>query len=70
MRAVTWRLLSKYLCPSLERRSTVLDSKRQGYQDLRQKYFKVDSQDESQQDTYRQVVINEAKFNFKLIFVF
>ena len=55
MRAVSWRLLSKYLPPSGERRNAVLESKRQGYQDLRLNYFKVDSQDESQQDTYRQV---------------
>lgn len=56
MRAVSWRLLSKYLPPSGERRNGVLESKRQGYQDLRHNYFKVDSQDETQQDTYRQVV--------------
>lgn len=55
MRGISWRLLSKYLPPSGERRCGVLESKRQGYQDLRQNYFKVDSQDESQQDTYRQV---------------
>lgn len=55
MRAISWRLLSKYLPPSGERRNVVLESKRQSYQDLRLNYFKVDSQDESQQDTYRQV---------------
>lgn len=55
MRAISWRLLSKYLPPSGERRNAVLESKRQSYQDLRQNYFKVDSQDETQQDTYRQV---------------
>lgn len=58
MRGISWRLLSKYLPPSGERRNAVLESKRQGYQDLRQNYFKVDSQDESQQDTYRQVSIH------------
>lgn len=55
MRAVSWRLLSKYLPPAGDRRDAVLESKRQGYQDLRHNYFRVDSQDESQQDTYRQV---------------
>lgn len=59
MRGISWRLLSKYLPPSGERRNAVLESKRQGYQDLRHNYFKVDSQDESQQDTYRQVSSNK-----------
>ncbi|XP_055371600.1 TBC1 domain family member 22B [Condylostylus longicornis] len=63
MRAVTWRILSKYLPPSLERRSSVLESKRQNYHDLRLKYFKVDSQDESQQDTYRQIHIDVPRMN-------
>lgn len=61
MRAISWRLLSKYLPPAGERRNAVLESKRQGYQDLRQNYFKVDSQDESQQDTYRQVSDKKKK---------
>ncbi|XP_037944572.1 TBC1 domain family member 22B isoform X2 [Teleopsis dalmanni] len=63
MRAVSWRLLSKYLPPSGERRDAVLESKRQGYQDLRQNYFKVDSQDETQQDTYRQIHIDVPRMN-------
>ncbi|KAH8359264.1 hypothetical protein KR093_005497, partial [Drosophila rubida] len=63
MRAVSWRLLSKYLPPSDERRNAVLESKRQGYQDLRHNYFKVDSQDETQQDTYRQIHIDVPRMN-------
>ncbi|XP_017866203.1 PREDICTED: TBC1 domain family member 22B [Drosophila arizonae] len=63
MRAVSWRLLSKYLPPSSERRNAVLQSKRQGYQDLRHNYFKVDSQDETQQDTYRQIHIDVPRMN-------
>ncbi|XP_030374443.1 TBC1 domain family member 22B [Scaptodrosophila lebanonensis] len=63
MRAVSWRLLSKYLPPSGERRNAVLESKRQGYQDLRHNYFKVDSQDETQQDTYRQIHIDVPRMN-------
>ncbi|CAD6991132.1 unnamed protein product [Ceratitis capitata] len=63
MRAVSWRLLSKYLPPAAERRDAVLESKRQGYQDLRHNYFRVDSQDESQQDTYRQIHIDVPRMN-------
>lgn len=63
MRAVSWRLLSKYLPPSGERRNAVLESKRQGYQDLRHNYFRVDSQDETQQDTYRQIHIDVPRMN-------
>ncbi|ALC45766.1 CG5745 [Drosophila busckii] len=63
MRAVSWRLLSKYLPPCAERRNAVLQSKRQGYQDLRHNYFKVDSQDETQQDTYRQIHIDVPRMN-------
>ncbi|XP_036327140.1 TBC1 domain family member 22B-like isoform X2 [Rhagoletis pomonella] len=63
MRAVSWRLLSKYLPPAGERRDAVLESKRQGYQDLRHNYFRVDSQDESQQDTYRQIHIDVPRMN-------
>nr|XP_014103514.2 TBC1 domain family member 22B [Bactrocera oleae] len=63
MRAVSWRLLSKYLPPANERRNAVLESKRQGYQDLRHNYFRVDSQDESQQDTYRQIHIDVPRMN-------
>lgn len=64
MRAISWRLLSKYLPPSGERRNAVLESKRQSYQDLRQNYFKVDSQDETQQDTYRQVGIKRKSYKY------
>ncbi|EDW84550.2 uncharacterized protein Dwil_GK14182 [Drosophila willistoni] len=63
MRAVCWRLLSKYLPPCGERRNAVLESKRQGYQDLRHNYFRVDSQDETQQDTYRQIHIDVPRMN-------
>ncbi|XP_053969943.1 TBC1 domain family member 22B isoform X1 [Anastrepha ludens] len=63
MRAVSWRLLSKYLPPAGERRNAVLESKRQSYQDLRHNYFRVDSQDESQQDTYRQIHIDVPRMN-------
>jgi len=41
----------------------VLESKRQGYQDLRHNYFRVDSQDETQQDTYRQIHIDVPRMN-------
>ncbi|XP_073839451.1 TBC1 domain family member 22 [Musca autumnalis] len=63
MRAISWRLLSKYLPPSGERRNGVLESKRQNYQDLRHNYFRVDSPDESQQDTYRQIHIDVPRMN-------
>lgn len=55
MRGVTWRLLSGYLPTSLERRNPVLERKRIDYQALVKQYFHVDSRDESQQDTFRQV---------------
>ncbi|XP_055844752.1 TBC1 domain family member 22B [Episyrphus balteatus] len=63
MRAITWRLLSKYLPPNGERRTYVLQSKRQSYCELRRKYFMVDSKDESQQDTYRQIHIDVPRMN-------
>lgn len=57
MRSVVWRLLSKYLPSSSERRDATLINKRTSYHDLRKQYFKVDEQDEAQQDTYRQVIL-------------
>ncbi|XP_021713381.1 TBC1 domain family member 22B [Aedes aegypti] len=63
MRAVTWRLLSGYLPTSLERRNTVLERKRADYKKLVQQYFHVDSRDEIQQDTYRQIHIDVPRMN-------
>lgn len=63
MRAVTWRLLSGYLPTSLERRNTVLERKRVDYRKLVQQYFHVDSRDEIQQDTYRQIHIDVPRMN-------
>lgn len=63
MRAVTWRLLSGYLPTSLERRNTVLERKRLDYQNLVDQYFHVDSRDEAQQDTYRQIHIDVPRMN-------
>lgn len=56
-RAITWRLLSGYLPTSLERRNTVLERKRLDYHQLVTQYFHVESRDEAQQDTYRQVCL-------------
>lgn len=63
MRAVSWRLLSGYLPTSLERRNTVLERKRLDYQNLVDQYFHVDSRDEVQQDTYRQIHIDVPRMN-------
>lgn len=63
MRAITWRLLSGYLPTSLERRNTVLERKRLDYQKLVDQYFHVDSRDEAQQDTYRQIHIDVPRMN-------
>lgn len=63
MRAVTWRLLSGYLPTSLERRNTLLERKRLDYQNLVDQYFHVDSRDEAQQDTYRQIHIDVPRMN-------
>lgn len=63
MRAVSWRLLSEYLPTSLERRNSVLDRKRLDYHNLVAQYFRVDSRDEAQQDTYRQIHIDVPRMN-------
>jgi hypothetical protein len=63
MRAVTWRLLSGYLPTSLERRNPVLERKRIDYQALVKQYFQVESRDESQQDTFRQIHIDVPRMN-------
>lgn len=63
MRAVTWRLLSGYLPTSLERRNSVLERKRLDYHNLVAQYFRVDSRDEAQQDTYRQIHIDVPRMN-------
>uniref|UniRef100_T1H7I5 Rab-GAP TBC domain-containing protein n=1 Tax=Megaselia scalaris TaxID=36166 RepID=T1H7I5_MEGSC len=58
-----WRLLSKYLPSSSERRDTTLIHKRKSYHELRLQYFKLDGYDESQQDTYRQIHIDVPRMN-------
>lgn len=63
MRAITWRLLSGYLPTSLERRNSVLERKRLDYHNLVTQYFRVDSHDETQQDTYRQIHIDVPRMN-------
>lgn len=63
MRAITWRLLSGYLPTSLERRNSVLERKRLDYHNLVTQYFRVDSRDETQQDTYRQIHIDVPRMN-------
>lgn len=63
MRAITWRLLSGYLPTSLERRNTVLERKRLDYQKLVDQYFHIDSRDEAQQDTFRQIHIDVPRMN-------
>lgn len=63
MRAITWRLLSGYLPTSLERRQSVLERKRLDYNKLVAQYFRTDSHDEAQQDTYRQIHIDVPRMN-------
>ncbi|CAD7091026.1 unnamed protein product [Hermetia illucens] len=63
VRAVTWRLLSEYLPTSLERRDSVLERKRLDYHNLVAQYFRIDSRDEAQQDTYRQIHIDVPRMN-------
>ena len=63
MRAITWRLLSGYLPTSLERRNSILERKRLNYHNLVAQYFKVDSRDEAQQDTFRQIHIDMPRMN-------
>jgi len=57
VRAITWRLLSGYVPPNLERRQQVLEQKRQDYWNLVKQYFDTD-RDEVYQDTYRQIHID------------
>lgn len=63
MRAVTWRLLSGYLPTSNERRQSVLERKRLDYHSLVAQYFRTDSRDETQQDTYHQIHIDVPRMN-------
>lgn len=63
MRAITWRLLSGYLPTSLERRNSILEHKRLNYFNLVEQYFKVESRDEAQQDTFRQIHIDMPRMN-------
>lgn len=63
MRAVTWRLLSGYLPTSNERRQSVLERKRVDYHNLVAQYFRTDSRDEAQQDTYHQIHIDVPRMN-------
>ena len=63
MRAITWRLLSGYLPTSLERRNSVLERKREDYHKLVTQYFRTDSLDETQSETYRQIHIDVPRMN-------
>lgn len=63
MRAITWRLLSGYLPTSHERRDSILQHKRLSYFNLVEQYFKAESRDESQQDTFRQIHIDMPRMN-------
>lgn len=63
MRAITWRLLSGYLPTSRERRDSILENKRLNYFNLVEQYFKAESRDEAQQDTYRQIHIDMPRMN-------
>lgn len=63
MRAITWRLLSGYLPTSNERRNSVLERKRLDYHNLVAQYFRTDSRDEAQQDTYHQIHIDVPRMN-------
>lgn len=63
MRAITWRLLSGYLPTSLERRNSILEHKRLNYLNLVEQYFKAESRDEAQQDTFRQIHIDMPRMN-------
>lgn len=63
MRAVTWRLLSGYLPTSLERRNSILEHKRLNYLNLVEQYFRVESRDEAQQETFRQIHIDMPRMN-------
>lgn len=63
MRAITWRLLSGYLPTSFERRNSILEHKRLNYFNLVDKYFRVESRDEAQQETFRQIHIDMPRMN-------
>lgn len=63
MRAVTWRLLSGYVPTSLERRNSILEHKRLNYLNLVEQYFRVESRDEAQQETFRQIHIDMPRMN-------
>lgn len=63
MRAVTWRLLSGYLPTALERRNSILEHKRLNYLNLVEQYFRVESRDEAQQETFRQIHIDMPRMN-------
>lgn len=63
MRAVTWRLLSGYLPTALERRNSILEHKRLNYSNLVEQYFRVESRDEAQQETFRQIHIDMPRMN-------
>lgn len=63
MRAITWRLLSGYLPASLERRNSILEHKRLNYLNLVEQYFRVESRDETQEETFRQIHIDMPRMN-------
>ncbi|XP_055324885.1 TBC1 domain family member 22B [Sitodiplosis mosellana] len=63
MRAVTWRLLSGYVPTSFERRNSILEHKRLNYLNLVEQYFRVESRDEAQQETFRQIHIDMPRMN-------
>ncbi|XP_030076703.1 TBC1 domain family member 22B [Microcaecilia unicolor] len=62
VRPVTWRLLSGYLPPNMERRKLTLQRKREEYFGFIEQYY--DSRnDEHHQDTYRQIHIDIPRTN-------
>lgn len=62
VRSITWRLLSGYLPINLERRSGVLERKRQDYWTLVDKYYYTEH-DENNRDIQHQIKIDVPRMN-------
>lgn len=62
VRASTWRLLSGYLPPSIDRRQSTLERKREEYFNLVAQYYPT-RLDELNQETYRQIHIDVPRTN-------
>ncbi|XP_035377893.1 TBC1 domain family member 22B isoform X1 [Electrophorus electricus] len=62
VRPVTWRLLSGYLPPNMERRELVLQRKREEYFGFIEQYYHSRT-DEHHRDTYRQIHIDIPRTN-------